>query len=266
MIRMKPRIAIPVPNSDPEYSARTLPEYKAAVEACGGEAVEIPLGLSNSEIAQRMKHCDAVLLPGSPADLDPQKYGAERHKETAETDTARDNVDELLLQDAFNMHKPLLGICYGLQSINVWRTGTLVQDIESEVNHTRPKGVEKSVKIEHEITVQPLSRLADAISPVLQVPKVKPFKMMVNSSHHQAVDVVGDDLKVVARSKRDHVIEALEGVAKDHWVVGVQWHPERTFSEDAPSRAIFAVFVEAARKWHERAAKKSTDFETVREA
>ena len=261
---MKPRIAIPVPNSDPKYSARTLPEYKAAVEASGGEAVEIPLTLSNSEIAQRIKYCDAVLLPGSPADLDPQKYGAEKQEQTADADPARDNVDELLLQDAFNMRKPLLGICYGLQSINVWRTGTLVQHIESTVIHARPKGA--AVKIEHEITVAPESRLADAIAPALQIAEVKPIKIKVNSSHHQAVGVVGDDLKVVARSEHDHIIEAVEGDAKDHWVMGVQWHPERTFQEDAPSRAIFTVFVEAARDWHKRAAEKSTDFETVRDS
>ena len=72
-----------------------------------------------------MKTCDGVLLPGSPADVDPEKYGAERHPKTAAADSLRDNTDELLLQDAYNMRKPVFGICYGLQSLNVWRTGTL---------------------------------------------------------------------------------------------------------------------------------------------
>jgi putative glutamine amidotransferase len=86
---MKARVAIPVPNSDAEYSKRTLPEYKHAVEMAGAEAVEIPLNLTNAEAAQLIKTCDAVLLPGSPADVDPQKYGATRRVETANADAAR---------------------------------------------------------------------------------------------------------------------------------------------------------------------------------
>ena len=258
---MKPRIAIPVPNSDAEYSARTLPQYKAAVEAAGGEGVEIPLTLTNSEIAQRIKHCDAVLLPGSPADVDPQKYGARRHPETAAADAARDNVDELLLQDAYNMRKPLLGICYGLQSINVWRTGTLVQHIESEVVHTREKGSPKSEQIVHEASIEPGTRLARIVASALKT--VGTSHIQVNSSHHQSVDVVGDGLRVVARSPKDKVIEAVEGTADDHWILGVQWHPERTWKEDAPSRAIFEAFVGEARAWHQRAERKGADFETV---
>ena len=258
---MKPRIAIPVPNSEAEYSARTLPEYKAAVEAAGGEAVEIPLTLSNSEAAQLIKHCDAVLLPGSPADVDPQKYGAQRHPRTAAADSARDNVDELLLQDAYNMRKPLLGICYGLQSINVWRTGTLLQHIESGVVHSRPKGAPKTGQISHEATVEPATRLAKIVATALATAGTS--HIQVNSSHHQSVDVVGDGLKIVARSPKDQVIEAVEGTADDHWILGVQWHPERTWKEDAPSRAIFEAFVAEARAWHQRSQRKGVDFETV---
>ena len=96
------------------------------------------------EIAKLVTHCEGVLLPGSPADVDPQKFGAERHPKTAPSDAGRDNVDELLLQDAHNLHKPVLGICYGLQSLNVWRTGTLVQHIESaKVNHEAGRNVER---------------------------------------------------------------------------------------------------------------------------
>jgi putative glutamine amidotransferase len=257
---MKPRIAIPVPNSDAGYSARTLPEYKAAVEAAGGEAVEIPLTLTNSETAQLMKSCDGVLLPGSPADVDPQKYGAERHAETASADVARDNVDELLLQDAHNMRKPLLGICYGLQSLNVWRTGTLVQHIESDVVHTRPKGVAKSQKIVHEALVEPASELGRIVASALNAER---RTIEVNSSHHQAVEVAGDGLNVVARSKDDGVIEALESTSDDHWVMGVQWHPERM--TDAVSKALFAELVEQARAWHEAMSRSKGDFESVSE-
>jgi putative glutamine amidotransferase len=84
----------------------------------------------------------------------------------------------------------------------------------------------------------------------------------VNSSHHQAVDVVGDGLSVVARSKDDGVIEALESMSDDHWVMGVQWHPERM--TDAVSKALFAELVGRARAWHERAEQSNGDFEGVR--
>src|SRR5712692_7412836 len=118
---MKPRIAIPEPCSfDAAYSARTLPSYVRAVEAAGGQAEVIPLGLTPEETAKRITGCSAVLLPGSKADVDPQKFGAARHPETAAADPLRDAADELLIQDAYNLHKPIFGICYGLQSLNVW--------------------------------------------------------------------------------------------------------------------------------------------------
>ncbi len=261
---MKPRIAIPVPNSDAEYSARTLPDYKLAVERAGGVAVEIDLTLTNSEAAQLIKSCDAVLLPGSSADVDPQKYDAARHEKTADADVARDNIDELLLQDAFNMHKPLLGICYGVQSLNVWRSGTLVQHLASAVTHARPKGVSKTEKIMHAAVVESASRLGRIVASVRKEVGAPHVTIEVNSSHHQAVEVVGDGLKVVARSKEDDVIEAVEGTAEDHWVVGVQWHPERMVDEDAVSRGIFVALIGAAADWHERARAAGADFETAR--
>ena len=134
---MKSRIAIPVPHSQKQdYNARSLPLYESAVRECGGEPVRIPLDASPEEIAKLIRDCQAVLLPGSPADIDPQKFGEAKDPKTNPADAPRDNVDELLLQDAYNMHKPVFGICYGLQSLNVWRSGTLLQHIEgTDVNH-----------------------------------------------------------------------------------------------------------------------------------
>src|SRR5207237_9440853 len=87
------------------------------------------LETSPVEVAKMSNSRQVVLLPGSPADVDPQKFGELRKTETNDADPKRDNADELLLQDAYNMRKPVLGICYGLQSLNVWRTGSLLQDI-----------------------------------------------------------------------------------------------------------------------------------------
>src|SRR5437660_8439244 len=133
---MKPRIAIPLPHGgDPEYALRAIPQYEWAIELSGGEPVRIPLDRTPVEVMKMIERCDAVLLPGSKADVDPAKFGAEKHPKTEAADPKRDTVDELLLQDAYNMHKPVLGICYGLQILNVYRSGTLVQHIESAVNH-----------------------------------------------------------------------------------------------------------------------------------
>jgi putative glutamine amidotransferase len=216
-----------------------------------------------------IERCDAVLLPGSKADVDPAKFDAERHPKTEAADPKRDTVDELLLQDAYNMRKPVLGICYGLQILNVYRSGTLLQHIESPVNHEAGR----KVSVAHEVEVERGSMLAEIVlgnenadenagkgtassraehllksrhgttgSRALPIP--------VNSSHHQSADAVGDGLKIVARCPQDGIIEAIEGTSSDHFVLAVQWHPERSFDDDEHSRAIFKALVEAAKKKH----------------
>jgi putative glutamine amidotransferase len=250
---MPPRIAIPVPHSgDAEYAERSLPQYEHAIEMAGGEPVRIPLDRSPAEVMKLIERCDAVLLPGSKADVDPAKYDTQRDPRTAASDPGRDTVDELLLQDAYNMRKPVLGICYGLQILNVYRSGTLIQHIESPVNHAAGR----TVAVAHAIEAEPGSKLAE----ILRSETKSANSLPVNSSHHQAADVVGDGLRVVARSPQDGIIEAVEGTSPDHFVLAVQWHPERSVDEDEPSRAIFRTLVNAARIRHE---KLSGEFESV---
>jgi len=245
---MLPRIAIPMPHSgDREYAERALPQYEHAVKIAGGEPVRIPVDRPPAEVMKLIEHCDAVLLPGSRADVDPAKYDAVRAPQTNTADPGRDTVDELLLQDAYNMRKPVLGICYGLQTLNVYRTGTLIQHIESPVNHEAGR----KVAVAHPVKVEPGSKLAEIIA-AGEIP--------VNSSHHQAADVVGDGLRVVARSPQDGVIEALEGISPDHFVLAVQWHPERSVDDDEPSKAIFRSLVDAAKTRHD---KLAGEFESV---
>src|SRR5881296_1549330 len=240
---MKPRIAIPLPHSgDLEYAERAIPQYERAVELSGGEAVRIPLDRPPAEVMKLIERCDAVLLPGSKADVDPAKFGAEKHPKTESADPKRDTVDELLLQDAYNMRKPVLGICYGLQILNVYRSGTLLQHIESSVNHSAGRAVERA----HTVEVEPNSQLATIVGADKNDREVP-----VNSSHHQSADVVGDGLRVVARSPLDGVIEALEGTLPGHFVLAVQWHPERSVNDSKEladsAKAIFQAFIEAAR-------------------
>jgi putative glutamine amidotransferase len=257
---MRPRIAIPVPNSTrTDYVLRALPQYEHAVREAGGEPVVIDVKGTNAEIAQSVKLCDGVLLPGSPADVDPEKYGAQRHPKTAPADAPRDNADELLLQDAYNMRKPVFAICYGLQSLNVWRTGTLNQELPTGVKHEAGKMVPRV----HNVHVDQQSRLASVLHAAGALVADNQPVIPVNSNHHQAPEMVGDGLRLAAWCPEDGVKEAVEGTAPDHFVLGVQWHPERTYEDDAASRALFSAFVKAAAEWHEQASSQQQDFESV---
>jgi putative glutamine amidotransferase len=234
-----PRIAIPEPTStDAAYNDRSWPQYAKAVTEAGGQPVKIPLGISPAEVAQIANSCAGVLLPGSGADVNPEKYGQTAIPECGAPDAAREAVDELLMQDAANLHKPLLGICYGSQSWNVWRGGTLIQDLKTSVNHKPGRHIHEA----HRVAVIPNSRIAAIVGQT---------EFVVNSSHHQALDHPGDGLVVVGRSVEDGVIEAVEGTG-DQFVVAVQWHPERTFDSNPASRAIFTAFVEATAAWQPR--------------
>jgi putative glutamine amidotransferase len=260
---MTPRIAIPVPHSgdcenDREYAERALPQYEEAVRGAGGEPMRIKLDQTPAQAMRQIERCDAVLLPGSKADIDPEKYGAARHEKTALDDPKRDAMDDLLLQYAYSLRKPVLAICYGLQSLNVHRAGSLVQHIESatvdpkivnpKIDHSAGRTVAKA----HTVKIVPGSRLADIVGAAETLP--------VNSSHHQSADRVGDGLRVVARCPEDRIVEALEGTDPEHFVLAVQWHPERSVN-DAPelaesARAIFCAFIEAARTKRAELARK----------
>jgi putative glutamine amidotransferase len=255
---MKPRIAIPQPHSnDPEHVAKAFPQYCQAVENAGGEAVEIPLQLSNHDIVRLATTCDGVLLPGSRADINPERYGAVRHPSTAPDDPARTNVDELLLQDAHNMRKPVLGVCFGLQSLNVWRSGSLNQHLEGPVRHA---GNQQTPAPLHPVSIAPDSRLAQilGVAPSPQAAAV----VSVNSSHHQAAGKLGDGLRAVAWSVEDGVIEAIENIAPEHWVIAVQWHPER-MTGDPMARALFGAFVDAVREHRAQPRNSTLDFESL---
>jgi len=248
-----PRIAIPEPTStDAAYNQRSLPQYIRAVEAEGGIAVPIALHESPASQASLLASCSAILLPGSPADVDPTRYGQNAVPATAAKDEAREAADNLLLRDAFAAAKPILGICYGLQSLNVWRQGSLIQDLphppdgaaggaDSIVNHEPGREVQNA----HPVQLTPGSRLSRLGPSSGQ----EELRLSVNSSHHQAVDRPGEQLVVAAISPVDGVIEALEGSQPQQFVVAVQWHPERSYESSEASRALFAAFLEAARSW-----------------
>lgn len=245
---MPPRIAIPVPHSfDAEYAGRALPAYEEAVRLAGGEPVAVGLDQDAAAVRRIAAECDGVLLPGSKADIDPARFRAERSAHTAKSDALRDSVDAELLEDAYRNGKPVLGICYGLQSLNVFRGGSLVQHIpdflpaatRGKVNHEAGK----DVAIAHSVEIEAASRLAEIVGGPR--PEVRRL-LSVNSSHHQSADAIGEGLRIVARCTEDGIIEAVEGTDAGQFVVAVQWHPERSVRDDEESIAIFRALIEAA--------------------
>jgi putative glutamine amidotransferase len=234
----QPRVGIPYRTLQEQLNGdrRKYDFYVRSVENAGGAAVPIELNLSASELRQQARDLDAIVLPGSPADVDPSKYNSVRHPAAAPADLARETTDFALLADCFDEGKPALAICYGIQILNVYLGGSLIQDIPSEmqtrIQHAAAKGENERF---HEVTVES-GRLAEVAGQ---------NEIRVNSSHHQAIKELGHDLRVTARSS-DGIIEAVEWVGDANRVIGVQWHPERMV-EDRVARVLFDDLVAAAR-------------------
>jgi putative glutamine amidotransferase len=236
----KIRVGIPYRTRKEELSNKrdAYDKYVAAVAANAAEPVEISLGLSSAELQQLAQTLDAVVLPGSPADVEPSLFHATRHPKTAESDADRERTDFALLGHAVTEHKPVLAICYGVQSLNVFLGGPLVQDIPSaihtEIGHawSGHEGPEPH----HDVTIDAGSRLAQLAGAT---------KARVNSSHHQSVLQPGTNLRVVARAP-DGVIEAVEWTGDANWIVGVQWHPERMVASDELAQSLFRELAAAA--------------------
>lgn len=241
------KIGIPVPtSSDLEYNLHYWTDYAAAVRAAGAEAVSLPLGSGEADLRAKAQACGGFVLPGSPADVDPARYGQELEGETAAPDAARDACDLFLLEHSAELGKPVLAICYGLQNLNVWRGGTLVQHLRPvPVNHAAGA----SVAVAHTVAVERQSLLAGLLTATEAPGTGEVRRLAVNSSHHQAVALAGEGLAVVAHAADDGTIEALEGRIGLSPMLGVQWHPERSVGISAASRALFTWIVMEAEDW-----------------
>lgn len=249
--RGAPRVGIPYRLAGEERAGdrEEIQPYVNAVEAAGGEPRVISLLLSPDELNRLCAELDALVLPGSPADIDPARYGATARPETAEADPRREQTDTALLDWAFRAAKPVLGICYGTQLLNVYCGGTLVQDIRGELRSSLThEWAKKSGAPEphHPVRLVPGSLLAKL---------AETGDAIVNSSHHQSIRRLGRGLRVTAKAP-DGVVEAVELESAAHWVVGAQWHPERQRNlmpgkADSGSRlaaALFGSLVHAARE------------------
>jgi len=253
---MSVHIAIPEPTSfDPAYNLRSLPQYLHSLYSAGATPIPIPLHETPQRVAKILSTCHGILLPGSPADIDPRKYGESPIPESESPDAPRASVDELLIRDAFQLRKPILAICQGTQALNVWCGGTLIQDIPTQVGPGVVHSPGRTILDAHPIEITPNTRLAALARASHPEPgegsdfASSALRVHVNSSHHQSIRTPGDNLVVSARSPQDNVIEAVELASSQHFVVAVQWHPERTYDHSAFSRAIFAAFVHACESW-----------------
>lgn len=250
----RPCVGVPWRSLREEDAGRheKIEPYLRAVEAAGGKPELISLRLPLAELKRLARALDAVVLPGSGADVNPSRYGEKPHGKCAPADPERERTDCALLDHAFVARKPVLAICYGTQLLNVYLGGGLIQHIPSELleplKHDwadRDTGAPEPFHTARLETGSALARLAGAT------------EVRVNSSHHQAIRVPGRDLRVTARAP-DGVVEAVEWTGNGNWVLGVQWHPERLWprlSEGQTgkkanyllSEALFGALLAAAR-------------------
>jgi putative glutamine amidotransferase len=215
--------------------AAPLPYIEALQRAGAQEAILSPVAIADAGGAEMLARFDGLLLLGG-GDLDPVEYGHERRGEVYSVIAHRDRFEIALVRAAIELGVPTLAICRGHQVLNVARGGTLDQHItgrDGVLDHGKP-GVEGGASV-HELELEPGSRLAEAM---------RVTRASCSSHHHQAVDRVGDGLRVTAHAT-DGIIEGIE-LSGNAWIVGAQWHPEDTAADDPAQQGLFDTFVEQA--------------------
>jgi len=233
---MKPRIAVTLSGSASKRNAVAREQYLEAIRRAGAEPIAI---FPNDPAPEEF---DGLCLTGG-GDIDPARYG-EANIKSEDIDPARDAIELALLERALERDIPVLGVCRGLQLINVRFGGSLEQHHLGHSPKYPPAGAPVAddpagaEAVRHIVTAEPGSKLAAACGD-------EPF--LVNSSHHQVVtsDRLASDL--VATAHVGELIEALEAPAQ-RWVVAVQWHPERTAQVAAAATRIFDAFVAAVKR------------------
>jgi len=210
--------------------------YTRAVELAGGAPIAIPLQLTEETLSGIFAHLDGLLLAGG-ADVHPSEFGEEVAPFCGEIDRASDIVELNLLRWAMREQMPILGICRGLQMLNVAAGGTLYQDIAAQIpgalRHEHVQG-DPHNRLAHSIEIEAQSRLARALGAT---------RLAVNSQHHQAIKQVAPEWRVVARAP-DGIVEGIES-PNGQFVVGVQFHPEWLVDDDARMVRLFKEFVDA---------------------
>lgn len=211
-------------------------DYVQAVVRAGGIPLLLPPVDSEEVIRAQVRSVDGIILSGG-SDVDPQLYGEEPEKDLGTVDYYRDAHEMAVVRAATRMKKPMMGICRGVQVINVAYGGTLYQDL-GQFEGGRIKHFQSSARrdsVTHSVRIQSGSALADIIGAET---------VAVNSFHHQALKEVAPGFAVTAYSQ-DGVIEAVESQG-DHFVLGIQWHPELLAAKHPAMHSLFAALTAVA--------------------
>jgi putative glutamine amidotransferase len=213
----------------------TFSDYSQAILHAGGAPVIIPTAQDKKSLERILSSVQGLILSGGP-DIHPRCYGEEPLSGLGEVDETLDQMELMAAGLAIERNLPLLGICRGIQVLNIVMGGTLFQDLPSQVPesscHT-PK-TDKAVNT-HTVRIEAGSRLHKLFGK---------RGIWVNGKHHQAVKDIAPGLTIAARA-RDGIVEAVEHPGQ-RFAIGVQWHPEGTWRDDPYSQKLFASFVQAA--------------------
>lgn len=225
---------------EPTYFLRA--RYLQAIQDAGGVPIVLPLvrGLAKHELL--LQRLDGLLVTGSGSDLAPELYGERQRYPFRRMSEERAQLELGLSKLAFRHGLPTLGICGGMQSMNVALGGTLIQDIASQMTtKIQHRPAKSATKTAHLIHIEPnclLRRIA------------KKASISVNSSHHQSVKSVPSVFQTTAVAP-DGVIEAIEASSHPFWL-GVQWHPEYLYRQDAIQKRLFLALIRAAKQFATR--------------
>lgn len=227
----KPLIAIPGRRSPEAQGLRTPVVaagrlYVDAIQRAGGTAVVIPPDDDESAVRAALERCDGMVMLGG-GDVDPRNYGQTEHERLYGVDPFLDSFEINAVRHAVTLDMPVLAVCRGHQVLNVALGGSLIQHLPTTDDHRDTM---------HGVSVVSGSRVATAMGT---------SSPLVHSFHHQAIDSVAPQLRVVATAD-DSTIEAVEH-STARWVVGVQWHPEDTAPRDSRQLSVFEALVDASR-------------------
>lgn len=238
--QMKPVIGITtfLENKPKKVYSLVSYNYVKSVHLAGGIPLLIPLIGTEEDVKYYLDSVDALLFSGGE-DVTPLTYGEDPLKEVKHTSPERDELEILLYKEALKRHIPILGICRGLQIINVAAGGTLYQDINSQIKNSLGHcPIENPVhNLYHSVAIDKNSKL----SKIFETTELK-----VNSFHHQSVKDIGIDFKATAFSS-DGIVEAIE-YEGDSYVVAVQWHPEDLTIHHPHFVKLFKALVDEADK------------------
>ena len=232
---MRPIIGV-LAEIDNELSTKVLNTYIHAIEMSGGIPILFPYVVECKTIEHFIDICDGFLFTGG-ADIDPKRYGEEASENIGAIQIHRDEFEFQVFEKVINTSKPILAICRGSQLVNVALGGTLYQDIPSE----KPSEVLHKQEDFGSTPAHSVKLIAD--TPLLAL--VKQESIQVSSLHHQAIKTLGEGLEIMAVAD-DGIVEAIY-LPRYQYLWAFQWHPERMFDTDMPSRLIFADFINACK-------------------